>query len=175
MSDREKWDRGVELLSEKYKRMSPAARERISGIAIAIRSCKSMLHQIVEGAGAAVFCAECAGECCRSGKNHVRGADVIVYLDSGRPLFHPNFDAPVCPYLDSCGCLMEPEFRPYCCITFICDQVEERLASHEREALLGLENRLRSLYAEMDSSLGEEFKTSLLSIGERTAERTEQY
>jgi hypothetical protein len=70
---------------------------------------------------------------------------------------------------------MEPEFRPYCCITFICDQVEERLAPHEREALLGLENELRSLYTEMDRSLGKEFRTSLLSIGEQTAERTEQH
>lgn len=167
MIEREKWDSGVASLIREYEGFSPGQKSLVEDLAAAIKSCKGRLHLIVEGVGAGEICARCSGECCKGGKNHVRGVDLIVYMNDGRDLFSPRFELEICPYMGDSGCLMGPEYRPYNCISFICEKVEELLSPMEKERYYALEAELRSLYCAMEQLLDNSFRFSLMSVFER--------
>jgi hypothetical protein len=167
MTEQEKWDLGVAAVVREYKTLSPALKSEVGRCAAAIKSCKTKIHLIAEEAGSAEICALCNGECCKSGNNHFRGVELIVYLSDGRELFTPCFGGEICSYLGESGCLMEPEYRPYNCITFICERVEERLHLEEKERYYAMALDLRALYGELEQLLGRRFNSSLLSACER--------
>jgi hypothetical protein len=96
-------------------------------------------------------CAACGGACCRSGKYHFSEVDLLVYLAAGRPLFAPLFDNLLCPYLGEGGCFMEPALRPFNCITFNCELIEELLSREEVASFYRLERELRCCYLEISS------------------------
>jgi len=167
MTDREKWDRGVAALREGYATLSPLLKARLKKSAAAIKSCKQALRLIGEGVRAAEICGECRGECCARGKNHVSSIDLLVYLNDGRKIFTPCFEQGICPYLGENGCLMEPEYRPYNCITFICERVEGVLGPLEKERACAVERDLRALYKGVEQLLESRFRHDVLSICER--------
>jgi hypothetical protein len=167
MTEREKWDRGVAAVRKEYAGLSPLRKARVSNCAAAIKSCKERLQLIAEEVGAAGICARCFGECCKSGKNHVRVADLFVYLSDEKELFTPCFERAICPYMDENGCLMGAEYRPYNCITFICERVDDLLGPSERERFCAAERELRSLYDELEQLFDDCFRYPLLSVSER--------
>jgi hypothetical protein len=167
MTEREKWDRGVAAVRKEYAGLSPLDKAQVGRCATAIKSLKKILHRIAEEVGAAGICAQCFGECCKSGKNHFKAVDLFVYLNDEKELFTPCFERGICPYLGACGCLMGPEFRPYNCITFICERVEELLGAAEMERFYAVERELRSLYDEMELLFENSFRYALLSVCER--------
>lgn len=167
MTEKEKWDLGVVAVRREYKGLSPALKAEVSRCAFAIKSCKKEIHLITEEAGSADICALCNGECCKSGNNHFRGVELIVYLNDGRELFTPCFEGEICSCLGEFGCLMEPEYRPYNCITFICERVEDKLTPSEKERYYALALDLRAFYTELEQLSGNRFNYSLLSAGER--------
>lgn len=171
MTEKEKWDLGVDAVLREYSGLSPELKTKVSSFSAAIKSCKSQIHLIAEVAGAAEICALCNGECCKSGKNHFRGVELIVYLNDGRELFTPCFEREICPFLGESGCLMEPEYRPYNCITFICERVEDQLGPPQKERYYTLALDLRDLYREMEQLLDNRFRCSLLSVYERQQPR----
>ena len=168
MTEKEKWDRGVAALCAEFSGFSQGQRNTASRLATAIITCKSNLHLIIKKAGAEAICTDCQGECCRGGKNHVGAVDLLVYLCEGIDLFEPYFEQEFCPYLSDCGCMMAPEFRPYNCITFVCEQVDDLVPPGEKARLLDLERELRYLYQEMESLLDKRFRYSLLGVCERS-------
>jgi len=167
MTDREKWDRGVAAVMKEYSGLSPLRKARLSSCAAAIKSCKQSLHLIAGEARAAEICAQCFGECCKSGKNHVKVVDLLVYLSDDREFITPCFEREICPYLGDSGCLMGPEYRPCNCITFICESVDVFLQPPERERFYAAERELRSLYHEMEQLFDKCFRYGLLSVCER--------
>jgi hypothetical protein len=167
MSEKEKWDLGVVEVQREYTSLSPELKAEVRRCAVAIKSCKKKIHTIAEEAGSADICALCNGECCKSGNHHFRGIELIVYLNDGRELFDPCFEGEICSCLGECGCLMEPEYRPYNCITFICERVEDKLTQPEKERYYALALDLRALYSELEQLLGNRFNSSLLSACER--------
>jgi len=167
MTDREKWDWGVAAVRKEYAGLSPLLKTRLSNCAAEIKSCKHSLHLIAGEVRAAEICAHCFGECCKSGKNHVKVVDLLVYLSDDREFFTPCFERVICPYLGDSGCLMGPEYRPYNCITFICERVDELLGPPERERFHAAERELRSLYDEMEQLFDNCFRYGLLSVCER--------
>lgn len=167
MNESEKWDLGVLAVQKEYLSIPPDLRARVGLCVAAIKLCKRELHLIALKGGAAGICATCGGECCKRGNNHVGAVDLIAYLNDGREIFTPCFEREICPYLDEAGCIMEPEYRPFNCITFICEQVEDRLDHPEKERFYKLESDLRKLYRAMEQLFDDRFRCSLLGVCER--------
>jgi hypothetical protein len=167
MTDHEMWDYGVAAVRKEYTALSPSLKARLNEYTKAIKSCKQNLHLIGSGARAAEICAQCRGECCKGGKSHVTVVDLLVYLAEDKELFIPSFEWEICPYLVESGCLMGPQYRPYNCITFICDRVEGLLDVEERECLYAVERELRSLYEALERLFDNSFRYGFLNSSER--------
>ena len=174
MTDREKWDRGVAALREEYAALSSLLRTQLKERIAAVKSCKKSLHSFAEAVGAGKICAECRGECCARGKNHVTVVELLAYFDDDRQLFTPSFERDLCPYMGENGCLMEPEYRPYNCITFICERVEDLLGPLEKERFYAVERDLQARYKDLEESLGIRFRHGVLTIFERQQGRQAQ-
>jgi hypothetical protein len=168
VTDRESWKLAVAAVAEEFARLSPIRRALVGEAVEAVKACKQALHTIVEGVAASGICASCGGECCRTGKFHFTVVDLLVYLAEGRELFTPRFDREACPYLGAPGCLMEPVYRPFNCITFNCERVELLLEPHEKEGLARDEEKLRSDYKRFEKLFGTRFMGGLLMNWERT-------
>jgi hypothetical protein len=75
--------------------------------------------------------------------------DVLVYLVNGEPLFAPRFASGWCPFLDEAGCMMPPAKRPFNCITFNCEQIEDLFSPVELAQFYSQEKELRRCYADI--------------------------
>jgi hypothetical protein len=166
MTEREKWNLGVAAVREKYATLSPPIHARLNKCVAAIKSRKKALNEIGAGVSADEICAQCRGECCKSGKNHVTAVDLLVYLNDGREIFTPCFEQDICPYLGENSCFMGPEYRPYNCVTFICERIEELLDPPEKERFYAVERELRALYRDMEHFFDNNLRNGVLSICE---------
>lgn len=165
MTDHEKWEGALEAVRQEFSLLPPLLHTEIATCCTSIRSLKLELHEIAESAECADRCALCRGACCTAGKYHFTVIDLLAYLTCGRELFTPRFAEAVrdggCPYAGPCGCLMEPQFRPYTCITFICGEIEDRLPSGS-ERFYHLAGELRSLYADLERIFQKRFISGLI-------------
>lgn len=168
MTEREKWDQGVATVWKEYNVLSSSLKAHLNKCAAAVKSCKQTLDLIGEGVRAAGICAQCRGECCKGGKNHVTTVDLLVYLGEGKKIFTPLFEQGICPYLGDKGCIMEPEYRPFNCVTFICERIEEVLGPLEKERFYTVERELRNLYDGFEQLFDNSLRYGLLSNYERS-------
>lgn len=150
MNERDRWDRAIAAVSADYAAFPPELRERVAGVAGTLRRVRGELHCLAGEMESAAICASCGGECCMRGKYHVTVVDILVILAEGAPLFVPRFGRDVCPYLEDHGCMMSPDFRPFPCITFNCERVEDLWEPERVEAFYRSERQLRSLYGELE-------------------------
>ncbi|KAF0215745.1 MAG: hypothetical protein FD174_3991 [Geobacteraceae bacterium] len=167
MTDMEMWKLGVAAVEREYAALSPlflaGFRERTE----AIKSCKNAIHAFAEAMNGREVCAVCQGECCVTGKHHFTVIDLLVYLASERQLFEPRFERGRCPYLGENGCLMEPEYRPFNCVTFNCERVQGPMASLEIERFHAMERELLAMYKELEELFDNRFMYGLLINCER--------
>lgn len=113
-----------------------------------IASLQQQIHQLFITANGPQLCQRCLGSCCELGHNHMTLANLLAaLLDDNLP--QANFEQ-TCPFLGKQGCTLEVSCRPYNCVTFICDAVEEALTTEERELFYTLEQQLRSVYLAFD-------------------------
>ncbi len=103
------------------------------------------LHRHFLAAGGRDICRACRGECCGHGKFHPNLTNLLAVLASGEPLPEPDFSHD-CPYGGVDGCQFPPGLRPFNCISFICDRIEERLSPESRAQFYRLEGEIRSEY-----------------------------
>ena len=167
MTDREMWESGVAAVREEYGGLSPELRARLREYLTAVKLRKVLLQSLVDEVRAGAICAACRGECCARGKNHFTVVDLLAYLADDRQLFVPCFEREICPYLGESGCLMPPEYRPYNCITFNCDQVEGLLAPPGKERFYAVERELRGLYEGIERLFDNRFRAGFLNNCER--------
>lgn len=107
------------------------------------------LHALfLDGEGAAL-CRECGGGCCGRGKHHMTLVNLLSFYFSEGEFPTPDFDQ-TCPLLTSSGCRLSPAHRPFNCVTFICEEIENRLDSDQLMTFYALEKSLRSLYEAFD-------------------------
>lgn len=161
------WQTGLSLLTREWETLPFHTRERIAQLIREIMLCREEIHRIVSGVGGEEICASCKGLCCTRGKYHVAPVDLLAFIVTGRPLFTPDFENGACPYLGEGGCLIPPAYRPYPCITFACEAIDERIEPLERRRLHFLTDNLRSLYREVDDILGKRTSGGLLHHAER--------
>ncbi|RMF47756.1 MAG: hypothetical protein D6751_01960 [Deltaproteobacteria bacterium] len=103
------------------------------------------LHELALSADAEAVCADCRGACCERGLHHLNLANLLSFLLRGESPPAPDFFA-TCPMLGTSGCLLPVERRPFNCVTFICESVEDRLDPEARERFYRLEAQLREIY-----------------------------
>jgi hypothetical protein len=145
------WQEGVRQVTLAFEGLPPELRERLGLLAADLKTLKESLQQLVEPAGAAQQCAECGGACCRAGKYHFSRVDLLIYLVDGKELFEPLFGNGLCPYLAPQGCLIPVSYRPFNCITFNCERIEDLLPEVDVTGFYRKERELRRLYGEIHS------------------------
>ena len=145
------WQDGVERVSQSLSLLDEPELARVrNGLQLMMEQ-KKALQALVTGVDAASHCAGCRGACCVAGKYHFTGVDLLAYLVTEEPLFAPLFGNGLCPYLAEEGCLMAPAFRPFNCITFNCEKIEDLLSAEEVARFYSLERELRESYREIRS------------------------
>lgn len=151
MGFNKQWHDGVREVTGSFSLLSEPALDRLRILCSLMMEQKGALQALAAQADAASQCAGCGGACCVAGKYHFTAVDLLVYLSTGEPLFAPLFDNGLCPYLAQDGCLIAPAYRPFNCITFNCELIEDLLSADQVSRFYQLERELRSNYAEIRS------------------------
>lgn len=113
-----------------------------------INELQHQLHQLFERADGPNHCLSCLGSCCERGNNHMTLANVLNCLLNYNL---PNADfSRTCPFLGDSGCTLRIETRPFNCVTFICDIIEDTLTTPDQERFYLLERQLREQYTAFD-------------------------
>jgi len=150
------WREGVQRVTAAYLSLPKPLLERLHELACGLKEQRSAMQALVARVGASAHCAGCGGECCVAGKYHFTQADLLVYLAAGETLFTPLFANGLCPYLGPEGCLIAPAYRPFNCITFNCERIEDLLSEDELAAFYRMERELRRCYGEIRSLFPEQ-------------------
>ena len=114
-----------------------------------IEQLQEKMHSLfLAGQGDGV-CLRCEGSCCDSGRNHFSFVNLLAFIDKGESPPEPDISRP-CPFLGDSGCRLEPRRRPYSCLTFLCDEVENHLCEEDLHSFYTAEQQLRGLYLAFD-------------------------
>jgi len=170
VTDQDLWSEAVGRVTSELPALPLPAKEILSGLTSEIRSLKDEHQKLVAKFSTDSLCERCNGICCRYGKHHFTVVELIEFLVSERELFTPDFTNSVCPYIGVSGCLMEPAFRPFNCIIFICEDLDSRLDEASRTELMDIEKRLRQIYQQIDQLLGNRFANGLLITFQRSVD-----
>ena len=147
MNLEKQWEDGMERVSAELSSLPEPQAEMLSSLCRSMMDVKLALHALTGRVDPASHCAGCGGACCVAGKYHFSRVDLLAYLVTGEPLFEPLFDNGLCPYLAQGGCLMPPAYRPFNCITFNCELIEDLLSPDEVSRFYAMERGLRESYA----------------------------
>ena len=150
------WREGVRQVTRAYQALPEQPREQLRQLLAALKEQRCAMQALVATVGAAAHCATCGGECCVAGKYHFTRADLLVYLAEREALFTPRFGNGLCPYLGPEGCLIPAANRPFNCITFNCERIEELLSEQEIAGFYRMERELRGTYAQIRSLFPEQ-------------------
>jgi len=101
------------------------------------------LFHAVDGRG---LCAECQGGCCGHARHHATLTNLFGYLLNGEEPPSPDFSR-ACPFLDTRGCRLPAARRPFNCVIFLCEALDQRLTGPQRQAFVHAEGELRAAYA----------------------------
>ncbi len=144
----QRWQRIVLSVRKEIMALSAEERQWIDQQLSLIGNLQTEIHGLFVSAEGANACAQCQGSCCELGHNHMTLANLLgAILQDKLPAAH--FDR-TCPFLGDHGCTLEITVRPYNCITFICEDVEQALSVEEQNRFYRLEQQLRSLYVAFD-------------------------
>lgn len=167
LTDQELWKRALSIASTEYAALPGPVKERVMEIGASIRRKKLEMYSLAGGAAIVETCADCRGLCCEKGKYHFSLIDLLMYLSTGKELFTPSFRETPCPFLGGEGCLMDPAYRPFTCITFHCERLEVLLTTADLERMSHLEGLLRVLCRQMEELFGHRLMQGLLLSCER--------
>lgn len=167
MTDDEKWRIGIAAVTEEFAALEQTRQDAVVALVRRIMAIKEEIAACFSRVNGSAVCALCGGECCRAGRYHFTVIDLLAYLISQRQLFIPSFDSGACPFIGEAGCLMEPQFRPYNCVTFLCDRVELGMEPDLRQTCDILGGDLLDRYLEMEALLANRFRSGLLINCER--------
>jgi hypothetical protein len=145
----ELWREGVRRVTAAFALLAEPDRQQVAILCRSLLARKEAMQALVARVDAASHCAGCGGACCVKGKYHFTPVDLLVYLATGRDLFAPLFDNGLCPYLAPEGCLMPPGYRPFNCITFNCERIEDQLPEKEVALFYRWESELRETYRQL--------------------------
>ncbi len=171
LDDAEAWDRAVNAVKNEFTALSDHLLKKINMLASIIKGQKLAIHELTRSVAGESVCESCQGECCNTGKYHFTVTDLLVYLSDSKAMFTPDFTNKRCPYLGQAGCIMEPEYRPFNCITFQCDSIEQLLRQPDVQKFYDLGKKLSFQYVVMEEMFNNKFIHGLLSNFARDYEK----
>lgn len=143
-----RWD---ELLNQLRRELNSITQEDLRWLqqrVVLIQEVQEQIHTLFLDANGSAVCRACSGSCCEHGHNHITLINVVAAL-----LQHnvPEADfTATCPFLTSKGCSLTVALRPFNCVTFICDAIEDHMDAAQVTEFYRLEELLRAHYAEVD-------------------------
>ena len=149
MSIENHWLARVQEFVDFFRRLPESDLQKLRALSGELTERKRALQALAARADCAARCAGCGGACCVTGKYHFTPVDLLVHLATAQPLFAPHFGNGLCPYLGESGCQMAPAYRPFNCITFNCELIEDCLSAQEVSSFYQLERELRRNYLEI--------------------------
>lgn len=156
------WERAVAIARVEYEQLSGLLKNQVVAIGELIRQMKLEIYALAGGSAIIETCVACGGLCCEKGKYHFSVIDLLMYLSTGKELFIPSFRETPCPFLSETGCLMEPAYRPFTCITFHCERLEDLLSPADLERIYHLERGLREHCRKLETLFGGRMMQGLL-------------
>lgn len=143
------WAQIMQTLTLEVAALDSAERDWIQPRLAAIGQLQTELHAAFLALGGAEACALCQGDCCDRGRHHCTLVNALGYLLAGETVPVPDFSRP-CPYLGEVRCQFDVARRPFNCVTFLCDALDQQFSPPQREAFCRGEQQLRRLYGEFD-------------------------
>jgi hypothetical protein len=110
-----------------------------------IAACQETLDGLFLSVGGMASCRNCDGACCGSGRHHLTLANLLDFLRSGQEPPIPDFECS-CPFLGVAGCRLPVRNRPYNCITFFCEALDEQFSTEQGQLLKQTDQTLRATY-----------------------------
>ncbi len=166
VSDQRLWAQVVKQIRGELGRLCPGERIWIKDHLEQVQELQKDIHAFFDRAQGARVCTGCNGACCEKGRNHLTLVNLLGFLLSGESPPEPDFSC-TCPFLGPSGCRLEPARRPFNCVTFNCEAIEDRLCDADRSAFYRLEKELRCLYQKFDSRYAGSSLRGLLIRAER--------
>ena len=140
-----RWQTILQQVEAAYRALDDAEKDWIRQQLRQIESLQLQLDRLFQQAGGSNACGGCQGDCCAKGHNHLTLANLLSYLQEGKLPPVADFSR-TCPFLAEQGCLLPVASRPYNCVSFVCDIIENALAPAELAEFYRLEGELRSCY-----------------------------
>ena len=147
--DQKVWHRIVVAVTAEYAALPATERAWLLPRIEKVERLQARLHGFFEKADGARLCRACEGKCCARGKHHLTLVNLLLALREGHRPPEPDF-ASTCPFLGPAGCLLDISCRPFNCLSFLCEQVEDRLEPADLAAFYSLERQLRACYEEFE-------------------------
>ena len=163
----EPWNRGVALLTKEFAHLPAAGRNELGALLVEVGRLKETLLSLSDAAEGSAICAACGGACCRVGRYHPTALDLLAFLFAEEMPITPDFASGACPFLGTAGCRIAPSRRPFTCVIFICELIEERLSTEEVSFLYQVEEELRLLREQVATRFGRLLTRSFLVEMER--------
>jgi len=160
------WQQLVAQVESEYRQLSADEMSWIAAQLLKIEELQLQLDRLfIRGQGEQV-CAACLGGCCAKGHNHMTLPNLLSFLQRGPRLPQADFSR-TCPFLTTDGCQLPVSHRPYNCISFVCDRIEENLIQEDRMRFYAIERELRRLYQEFAGRYSGAAMTGLLIQAQR--------
>ena len=164
------WRQLLQQIMTEYQLLPENEKSWITTRLTRIEALQERMNLLFENGQGLRSCADCLGDCCVLGHNHMTLANLLSYLQCGELPPSPDFTS-TCPFLGEHGCVLLVARRPYNCISFVCDIIEDALTSAEVEHFYQLDKELRALYLDFSSRFAGGSMTGLLLQYERLAGR----
>lgn len=148
LSSSERWQKITVAISKELSCLPESECQWIDQQIAHIHLLQQQLHTLFVQAQGLKHCQSCLGSCCELGNNHMTLANVLSAL-LDRTLPAADFSQ-TCPFLNDQGCALPVESRPFNCVTFICDTIEECLSPKDQQEFYTLERQLREHYTAFD-------------------------
>ena len=163
-----RWNALITRIAEEYRVLPASERQWIDPRLERIARLQQQLQDFFRHADGDRHCRICQGDCCAKGHNHMTLPNLLGYLSRGE-LPPPADFSGTCPFLGLRGCLLDVERRPYNCVTFICDTIENALSPQDIERFYSLDQQLRTIYLDFAARYRGAAMTGLLLQEQRLA------
>ncbi len=139
------WTQTLTRTQQELARLPAQQRAWLSEQIARIGRLQEELDRIFLAVDGATVCRDCLGGCCSRAKHHPTLSNVLAFLLAGEEPPRPDFSLP-CPLLGATGCRLPVARRPFNCVIFLCDAIDQALNAEQRQAYARIETELRQTY-----------------------------